>query len=141
MGGLVAHNVAIGDREGPVELHVSNLREASSLYRHPPSLNAHPARGEIVETISVRSTTLPAFLSGQNLESVDLVKVDIEGAESALFAATDDETLQAIGQITVEFHQFMDLTSGAQIAEIVERLRSLGFFGIRFALSIQIGSL
>jgi FkbM family methyltransferase len=51
--------------------------------------------------------TLETFLNTQRIELVDLLKIDIEGAEEAVFNSTRDATLCNIKQITIEFHDFV----------------------------------
>ncbi|WP_366930871.1 FkbM family methyltransferase [Microcoleus sp. bin38.metabat.b11b12b14.051] len=51
--------------------------------------------------ISVDAMTLDTFLNKHKIESIDLLKVDIEGAEEALFNSTSDATLCNIKQITI----------------------------------------
>ncbi len=41
------------------------------------------------------------------VDRIDLLKIDIEGAEIGMFDDCTDEELSSIGQITVEFHAFL----------------------------------
>ena len=76
---------------------------------------------------TVPGITLESFLKNQNIERVDLLKIDIEGAETALFDSTSDETLRAIGQITIEFHDFVSSEMAPDVERIKARLIGLGF--------------
>lgn len=82
--------------------------------------------------IEVDSVTLEGFLRLAGVPRADLVKLDIEGAEFAMFEAASDETLAAIGQLTVEFHDFLDPSLEPACRAIIARLERLGFTALRF---------
>lgn len=63
---------------------------------------------------------------------VDLVKVDIEGAELDALLNAKPETLNRIGQIAVEFHDFWYPQLSARTEQVKRRLQGLGFDMIRF---------
>jgi len=65
---------------------------------------------------------------------IDLLKMDIEGAEIELFEACSDDELQAVMQITVEFHEFLYPEQAEAVARIKERMRRLGFWVLPFSL-------
>jgi FkbM family methyltransferase len=53
---------------------------------------------------SVRSVTIPDILRRFGIEEVDLLKLDIEGAELDLFSSRADEWIDRIGTIAIELH-------------------------------------
>ncbi|UNU23504.1 FkbM family methyltransferase [Microcoleus vaginatus HSN003] len=61
------------------------------------SASVYGLQGEI----SVDGITLETFLNNQRIELVDLLKIDIEGAEEAVFNSTSDATLCNVKQITI----------------------------------------
>jgi len=69
---------------------------------------------ETVETI-----TLADLLDSQNVDTVDLLKCDIEGGEYDVFLSTGGETLSRIGEIVMEVH-----VSPAHPPELLRRLES-----------------
>lgn len=80
-------------------------------------------------SIEVETVTLAAAMERLNLAKVDLLKLDIEGAEFEVFAKTSDALLREIGQITVEFHDFIE---GCGTAQDVRRIfRRLPVFSSR----------
>src|SRR5205823_3461478 len=83
--------------------------------------------------VVIPGRTLASLLSECSVEHVDLLKVDIEGAEVPLFAATPDELLKRIRQITIEFHDDAGVITREESEQIRQRLRNLGFSGIKFA--------
>lgn len=121
-GALRRFLLALGGREGSVTLHLSANPEANSL--DPALAGQHEGRG----SLTARVSTLRGFLSTAGLAGADLLKMDIEGAEVAVFETASDEDLLALGQITVEFHDFVPGgTDPAAIDAIRGRLRRLGF--------------
>ena len=82
--------------------------------------------------LTVETITLGSLLDKFKIENVSLMKVDIEGAETLLFNSVDDDTLQRIDQIAVEFHDaYPDWSSLGVTTEWVNslttRLNKLGF--------------
>ena len=76
-----------------------------------------------IETIS-----LETFVRRFALTQIDLLKLDIEGAEFDLIEKTSDQILDCIGQITVEFHDFLPEFKGRGVYEKAKhRLETLGF--------------
>jgi FkbM family methyltransferase len=114
--------LAIDGTGGEVALHLSANPQANSLF--PEIAGAYDCR----ETLRVTATTLDELLARERLQHVDLLKLDVEGAELRVLAMASDEALRRIGQITVEFH---DLLAGSDAAgpirAIKRRLARAGF--------------
>jgi FkbM family methyltransferase len=117
---LSKHNLAVCSVSGPVELNVSSNPEASSL--------KHLNNAKYVERITIPGITLTDFLDREAILKVDLLKIDIEGAEIEVFNSCRDDFLRSIDQITVEFHEWAGVSSLVEVETIVGRLRRLGFF-------------
>ncbi|MGB0574824.1 MAG: FkbM family methyltransferase [Alphaproteobacteria bacterium] len=79
------------------------------------------------ETVAVPGITLKSFIEHIGADIIDLAKIDIESAEIAMFDATDDETLQSIKQISIEFHDFMDSKLIEPVQQVLRRKNTLGF--------------
>jgi hypothetical protein len=47
--------------------------------------------------------------------------MDIEGAEIEVIDSLDDDLIEGVGQWTIEFHDFMGLTSVSDVERCVER--------------------
>ncbi|MEM6319845.1 MAG: FkbM family methyltransferase [Bacteroidota bacterium] len=71
----------------------------------------------------VPSFSMKDILSKSSFDVVDLIKVDIEGAELELFQNCDLNELTDVKQMTVEFHDFIDSTSLPVINELINELR------------------
>jgi FkbM family methyltransferase len=124
-GAFRAHHVAVSGADGPQTLHLSSDVTSSSV----ASGNVPGPAGEVV----VPGMTLASFCREAGVGRIDLLKVDIEGAEVAMFESTPDELLGRIAQITIEFHDDHGLMTRQEFAAIRDRLMGLGFAGIQFA--------
>lgn len=122
---VTPHHLAICGTDGPVNIHSVDEQFASASVE---LMQGQASRG----VIQVEGVTLGGLMARLNLERVNLLKVDIEGAERAMFDSADDETLLRMDQITVEFHDFMDPSQTADVLRIITRLQGLGFWAIKF---------
>ncbi len=86
-----------------------------------------PNEFNVVENHEVPGKTLGHLIDELKLEKVDLLKVDIEGAEIEMFDAATDITLQKIHQISVEFHDFMNPSQVEDVKRQIRRFKRLGF--------------
>jgi FkbM family methyltransferase len=77
--------------------------------------------------IELETISLGALLELGRCEHVDLLKVDIEGSEWDVLGALGEREAQVIGQISVEFHDFMDPTLRPRTEECIRHLEKLGF--------------
>jgi hypothetical protein len=78
--------------------------------------------------------TLAEFRRLALADRVDLLKVDIEGAEIDLFSACDDDELRGVMQITVEFHDFIYRDLREPVLQIRNRMADIGFWVVPFSL-------
>ena len=68
------------------------------------------------------------------LEEIDLLKLDVEGAEFELLMSEPIQTLQKVKQITVEFHDFMPrFRVGRPYEKCMAKLEQAGFVPIQMA--------
>lgn len=114
---------AVGPEDGSVMLSINPGQCASVGF----------ARAD-AELVEVTSVTLETLFEDWGLGLVDLLKVDIEGSELAVFEKASDEVLRRCRQITVEFHDFLDPALAPGVQRSIERLESLGFERINFSL-------
>lgn len=90
---------------------------------------------DVVSQIRVDSVNLQTLLEKWGLEEVDLIKIDIEGAEFDALLQAPDEVLNRFKQITIEFHDFIWPDRETDVNSIISRLKSLGFQQLSFALT------
>jgi FkbM family methyltransferase len=118
-------NCGVGKETGAATINVFGDRCASLL----PPLPNEVATGEKIDVV-----TFSRFLALTGLVEIDLLKLDIEGAELDVLDSMDAETLRRIRQITVEFHDFIYPGLARRVDTVKWRLRRAGFRDIRFSL-------
>lgn len=106
---------ALSGQKGELKLFTGPHHTTHSLFQE---LSADSGTSETVET-----TTLDLVMDEHNLEKIDLLKMDCEGAEYGIFHGASPKTLQKIKRISMEYHEF-DGNTGAGLAEF---LRGQGF--------------
>jgi FkbM family methyltransferase len=106
------------------------------------SLHVHPTHGgTVVErlggmervALEVDAVTLDDVFRHYDLDVVDLVKMDIEGAELDVLERVGVGTLERIKQISVEFHAFLNPEQRPRVEMITARLERLGFAQLDFS--------
>ncbi len=98
-----------------VQVHGSEIHVSSYFYADDPA----------VEQRSFPCDTLAEVLDHNELEYVDLLKVDCEGGEYDIFPSTSREVYDRIGSIVFEWHKVDNLEQ--RRAEMVHSLRAAGF--------------
>jgi FkbM family methyltransferase len=125
---------AVAPQNGPIHFNLSKNDEGSSILTLPPT---SPYNCVLDSTLEVPGKELRSILAELQLASVDLLKVDIEGAEVGMLGTADPTLLERIGQITVEFHgdQVFGFGLQSEVERVVARLESLGFVALDFSFS------
>lgn len=116
--------VGIAGRSGMMPFHIAESSLASSLARSA-ELNG--------TAIEIPVISIPELIEQLGWQKVDLIKMDIEGAEIEALAACPDELLKRVAQISVEFHDFCGITPASDVARTLRRLCGLGFFSVRMS--------
>lgn len=111
------YNEAVSDRDGQIEFYVYDKSAYSSLYE---SVDAR--QGGWRDKIVVPTRALSSVIS-EIPARVDLLKVDCEGAEHAMFETADRADLRSVVQIVMELHE----VPGKSIADLKHTIRDSGF--------------
>ena len=77
--------------------------------------------------INVRMITLEDIFRLFKIQKIDLLKVDIEGAELDLFENFSQYDSERISQIVVEFHDFLDPALRKRVEQCIKKLQGLGY--------------
>lgn len=101
---LRCFNCAVSDRQEPVTLFLS--KAGSGVY------SIYGRKHSSGEMIRVPSTRLADILSENRLVSVDLLKMDCEGAEYEILYGASPEVLARVRRIAVEAHRIHDHSEG-----------------------------
>jgi FkbM family methyltransferase len=113
-----------------MELHIPLISGSSAA----SSLNLHP--DEVSVKTLVSSTTLDAFVEDHKLTSVDLIKIDVEGAEKFVLEGAQKTISEFKPYIFLELLRKWSLAYGYHPQEVVNELRAQGYgcFGISNSL-------
>ena len=116
--------LAVSDRDGEVHLFVSAV-----------NTGAHSIYGGAAGTsnsVTVQCTTLDSFFSEEGWPPVDLVKVDVEGAEKAVFDGMRELSQRNPGlRVIWEFNPRCQRVAGIKGEDLFASLQELGFSRFR----------
>lgn len=87
-----------------------------------------------ISTISVNTKTLQSYFRDNNIEKIDVLKMDIEGHEYSIFDSLDITIFANISSIILEYHHNKD---GILDKIITSKLRRAGYKIVRYDLSLK----
>jgi FkbM family methyltransferase len=125
--GISVVSAALSDRNGAAPFEINQSEASSSLLPIDPRNSEWFGRDlRIARTVTVPSMTLPTLLEEQGLQSVDLLKLDIQGAERSVLTG-GAAVLERVRVIYTEVF-FEQLYAGAWLFwEMKEFLADRGF--------------
>lgn len=122
--GFAVERAALAERDGRARLE---------LFQGTCASLAAEGRDDRVAAIEVETLTLESLLARHGLRQVALLKLDIEGPESAILLQASAELLARIDQITVEFHDFLYPALAPEVDRAIARMEAAGFACFRFS--------
>ena len=114
-------NFAIVDKDGPCKFFLSDSSKAHSIYKDIAGKDT---------CIEVEGMTINSILKFLKLEQVDLLKVDIEGAEINVLNSISPKDLLVFDQITIEFHDFVNPKLRKDVDNLKRKIVATGFIEI-----------
>jgi len=121
--GIKVHRDAIWTKCGPLRFcECQQQPQTSSVY------DRKPRRG-VAETIDVHATSLKIALRG--FDWVDMLNMDIEGAEWPILDSSAVRYLRRVDQICIEFH--MEFAGPHLLESVLKRLSDDAWFDMRLA--------
>jgi FkbM family methyltransferase len=115
--GVETHQLAVGAREGTVQLRTGVRASLASFYAE---VDHHRQDGQVQD---VRMRPLEALMDEARIDRCDLLKLDCEGAEYDILFNMQPSVAERIAQISLEAHK----VEGRHPQELGERLRTLGY--------------
>jgi len=115
--GIITHKVAVYNHDGTLTISCKRDNSAISKITSEEVDNS--------DRVKFPCVTLSTFLTVNNLDSVDLIKVDIEGAEFAVFDAASDKTILRSKRYIIEYH--VEDGERQKLHNLVNRLEGLGY--------------
>lgn len=126
MDKTISYNLAISNSDSEVAFYVADHPSSSSLRSEKKSNFSHE--------ISIQCRSLITFVKENKIQNIDLLKIDVEGAEIDILMSIDKMLMDKISQISVEFHekQFDTLKEISRINAVIKQMKSYGMFVINF---------
>jgi FkbM family methyltransferase len=122
--GIEFFNIAVAGRDGQMTLRRVHDRCTSGVF----NTQAEPG-----DTFRVAARSLESFCAEHRIACIDLLKLDIEGAELDVLEQASPDFLATVRQITCEFHDFLDSEQVPRIEAVIRRMKRLGFAVIRMS--------
>lgn len=129
-----AQGCAVSDTVGRAALLISPQRSTRHLLADRSSLDtltsyqANSANrqfkstlpGELTVCVEVPTTSLQDIMDSNNLEQIDFLKLDCEGAEGMIVSSTPQAYLKRIKKIAIEFHDHLSRIPHEEIRHLLE---------------------
>ena len=127
------HGVAVGDSDGQVELFVNTKsQQTNSLNKSAVELFAQPGN---VQSRMVDCIRLDTFAEGKGIQKIDVLKVDVQGYEGAVFRGCGD-LVSTVEMLFVE-STWMDIES---IVETIPFALEHGFTHVSVLNPVHMGA-
>jgi FkbM family methyltransferase len=132
---------AVASASGLIRFNIAQNDEGSSILDLPKASTKNNC--VLVQTVEVESKDLETIIAEIGTRQIDLIKMDIEGAEVGVLWTLSDPTLAMIRQITVEFHidPIFGFELSADVEDVICSLRSRGFLCLDFSGGTRINVL
>lgn len=120
---VVLVDAALSNKLGTADFILDDNPEASRLTieaNHSVSSN---------RTINVKTTSLSEIIEDFNIKKIELLKLDVEGAEYDIIQSIDRKLSNIIGQISVEFHPLNPV--GGELEKFNATCAHLGSMGFK----------
>jgi len=121
---FTAHALALADHDGTLTFTLPPASAADQVSASAVAqYGSDPAR-----QLQVPCATLASVRTGFGIDRIDVLKMDIEGAEYAVIAqATQRRWLDDVDQLLVEFHHFLPGLDADMTRRAIGQLRGAGF--------------
>ena len=114
--------LAVSATNGNITFHESAENQSGSI------LNDHTnVMNDSVHSYTVESVTLHSLIQRIQKPDVDLLKLDLEGAEYELLSAITEEDVKPFRQIYIEFHHHCTNHSEEETRALVSSICAMGF--------------
>jgi len=127
---LSCANLAITANPGQIEFFIDPQNSEAS------TIDPQGRRAEL-QRVVVEGRTFVDFAMGEGLTRIDLLKIDIEGAELDLLENIPYPVLREIRQICVEFHAFIRPHDLPRIEAVIAAMRARNFFVLDFSRNLS----
>jgi len=117
-GNINVHELAITDVEGAAELHLTDPRHAGQNTLGEPVYE----ETRVVQTVEVRTRTLDSFVESEALDRLDLLKIDVEGAEMSVLRGGESTLNRLRPVVLLELQDSTLRRQGSSASELTAHL-------------------
>jgi len=118
MKNVACFELAIAEKNGLVNLHISNENKGN---------NSIIYSGESETFVQVKTTTLDDFLVSQKITKVDIIKMDIEGAEILALEGMKNTLIKHQPLLFLEFSPYSILKTNRNPIDFLSTLHEIGY--------------
>lgn len=122
-----AEQLGLGDRPGELPIYSSHAEVASdgTVNEGVPTLFSSADRGTLIERVKI--VRLDDFLAPLNLARLDVMKVDVEGAEMIVLKGAAETIKRHRPVLIVEVHEGTSQSAGHSVRELLQFIEGLGY--------------
>ncbi|MEN9573772.1 MAG: hypothetical protein RL514_1627 [Verrucomicrobiota bacterium] len=122
-----AEKLGLGEQSGELPIYSSHAEVASdgTVNEGVPTLFSSTDRGTVIER--VRIVRLDDFLAPLNLPRLDVMKVDVEGAEMIVLKGAVETIKRHRPVFIVEVHEGTSQSAGHSVRELLQFIQRLGY--------------
>jgi len=125
---ILAFNAALADVPGTAEFHLSNWVDASSLLKPKNTGSSFDAYQASSRSIEVTVDTIDAVCERENVDHIDLLKMDAQGAELKILSGAQGMfERDAIDMVFSEVHFIESYEGAARFEQVMALLVQHGF--------------
>jgi FkbM family methyltransferase len=118
---VVVQTLALGSEETTADLYVVDEYNTGCNSLRPPHV---PER---TSTVAVRVGTLDNWLAEEKIDRIDLIKLDVEGAELSVLKGARELLARTRPVLLIEIAQIRTAGWGYEAVEIVRFLENIGY--------------
>lgn len=116
------YNLALSDRAGTMDLYVGEISQTTSSF-----IKENILYEENVDRVPVKTVSLDAFLKEKNIKHVDFIKIDVQGAEEAVFLGAEELLCSPSLAMIMEFWPYGLQKAGTDIKSFLGKMERFGF--------------
>ena len=126
-----AHRLALSDTEGAVTLHANAFDATNSLLATDARGAAYWGQGllETAERVEAQASTVDAFCRGWGIEHIDILKLDVQGAEYLVLQGAAD--MLRAGAVSLVYSEIITAPTYQGQRALHEYMALLDSFGYR----------
>lgn len=119
---VLPFNLALDGQTGTANFLINRMHHQENLlhYDHLKPDQLIPQKIEEYEKVTVQTTTLQDIMDEHQIERIDFLKLDCQGAEGPILETTSQSYLRRINKIAMEYHDHISRLKHQDLQKILE---------------------